>query len=196
MSLLNRTSTPVADNKVVTDIEVIRLDGFESVDRGRLGLADHLNLRLGTHPSPLGGLQGGVLSSVGPDGGAGEDEVDLGGGHERLAVPAGQGVHGVAVDLGEVVADGVDDGLVEALELGGGLQGAYVEGELLGPVEEELDAAQPRLLGPELEPPLHRGLGAGRRVRAQVVRDLGGDLVRRDAVSAGPRLDDLDVIRG
>lgn len=173
---------------------MVRLDSLERVDSRGLRLADHLDLRLRAHACPLGGLERRVLGGVGPDGRAGEDEVDFRRGHKRLAVPAGQGVHGVLVYLGEVVADGVDDGLIVLLELGGRLQRADVEGQLLRPVEEQLDAPQPRLLWPELEPPLHVGLSPRGGVGGKGVRDLGRDLVGGDAIPSGPCLDDFYVV--
>lgn len=193
--LLHGTTASVTDDEIVPNIKIIRLDRLERVDGRGLGLADHLDLGLGAHAGPLGGLERGVLGGVGPDGRAGEDELDLGGGHEGLAVPAGEGVHGVPVDLREVVADGVDDVLVELLELRGRLLRADVERQLLRPVQEQLDAPQPRLLGLELEAPFRRRLGPPRRVGRVVVRDLRRHLVRRDAVPARPRLYYLDVIR-
>lgn len=173
---------------------MIGLDGLEGIDGGGLGLTNHLDGGFGAHTGPLGGLQGGVFGGVGPDGGTGQDEFDLGGGHEGLAVAAGEGVDGVAVDLGEVVADGVDDHLVVLFQLGGRLEGAYIEGKLLGAVEEQLDAAQAGLVGAELEAPFDDGLL--RLGGVESVRDLGGDLVRGDAVAAGPCLDDVDVVGG
>jgi len=194
----------VADDEVVADAQVVRLDGLEGVDGGGLGLRDHLDVVPGAHAGLLGGEQGRVLCGVGPHGGARQDELDLGGGHEGRAVAAGQGVHGVRVDLGEVVGDGVDDGLVVLLELGGRVLGGDVEGQFLGAVEEELHAAEARLGGGELEAPagLERGRGGGGgrggRGRGRGRRDVGdfrGDLVARDAVAPRPRLDDLDIIR-
>lgn len=191
-NILDSAAPTVTYYKVVAHVKMVGLDGLEGIDGGGLGLTNHLDGSLGAHTGPLGGLQGSVLGGIGPDGGTSQDEIDLGGGHEGLAVAAGERVHGVAVNLGEIVANGVDDHLVVLFQLGGRLQGAHVEGELLGAVEEQLDASQAGLIGAELEAPFDGGLeGAGGVVG---VGDLGGDLVRGDAVAAGPCLDDVDVV--
>ena len=192
--LLNSTTTRITHNKIVPDVEMIRLNGLESVDSCRLRLTDHLNLRPASHPRTLSGLESGILGRVTPDGRAGEDKLDTGGAHEGLAVPPSQGVHGVLVDLREVVADGVDDILVEALQLSCGIERANIKRELLGAVQEELDAAEPRLFGLELEAPFRRGLGPRGRAGWIVVSDLRGDLVGGDAIATRPCFDDFNVI--
>lgn len=174
---------------------MIRLDCLERIDGGRLRLANHLNGRLGAHAGPLSRLQRRVLCGIGPDGGTGEDKVHFGAGHKGLAIAACQRVHGVTVDLSEVVTNGVQDRLVEFLELGGSLEAGDVKGEFLRAIQKQLDASQASLLGAELEAPFHGGLGARRRIGGESIRDLGGHLVRGDAVAAGPCLDDLYVVR-
>lgn len=126
--ILDRPATGIANNKIVIYAQVVRLNGFERVDGRGLGFADHLDGRLGSHAGAFGGLQSGVLGSIGPDGGARQDPVDLGGSHEGFAVATVEHVHGMGMDLGEVVADGIDNRLVEAVELCGGVLGGYVEG--------------------------------------------------------------------
>lgn len=99
------------------------------------------------------------------------------------------------VDLREVVAHGVDDGFLVVLQLRGRLLGVDVEGQLLGPVEEELDTSYPRLFRSELEAPFHDWRGAWRRIgRDLCIRELGRDLVGCDAVPARPGLDNLYII--
>ena len=100
----------------------------------------------------------------------------------------------MVVYLGQVVAHGVDHGLVVAFQLGGRLQRADVEGQLLRAIKEQLDAAETRLLGLELEAPFHDRGGAGGSTWRDGVGDLGRDLVRRDAIPAGPCLDDFNVV--
>lgn len=99
----------------------------------------------------------------------------------------------MAVDLGQVVADSVDDVLVEALELGGRVERADVKGQLLRAVEEELDAAQARFVGLELETPFRCGLAVGVVVGVGV-GDFRGDFVGGDAIATGPGFYDFNVV--
>lgn len=193
---LNRSSARIADDEVVSHTEVVGLDRFERIHRCCLGLADHLDLRSGSHARSFRGLQGGVFGGVRPHGGAREDEFDLGRCHERLAIPPRESVHGVLIYLGEIVADRVHDGFIKRLELGSRLLGADIEWELLRAVEKQLDASQPRLLGLELEPPLDIGFCLGVGIGGEDVRYFSRHFIRRNAVASRPRLDDLDVVRG
>lgn len=118
---LDSAAAAITDDKVIPNLEVIRLYSFEGVDSGRLGFADHLNLRLRAHTSPLGCLERCVLGGIRPHGRTCQDIVDLGRRHEGLAVPSAESVHGVLVYLRQVVAYGIDDRLVVPLELGGRL---------------------------------------------------------------------------
>lgn len=174
---------------------MVRLNGLERIDRRRLRLANHLNLRPAAHARPLRRLQRRVLGRIAPDRRARQHKLDLCRRHERLAIAPRQRIHGVPVDLGEVVADGIHDVLVELFELRRRVQRADVKGEFLRAVEKQLDASQPGLVWPELEPPFHSGLGAGCVVGWEAVCNLRGDLVRGDSIAAWPRLDDFDVIR-
>jgi hypothetical protein len=82
----------------------------------------------------------------------------------------------VRVQGAQVVADGLVDGLAEAVQLGGGLLRGDEGGQLLGAVEEQLDAAQARLVWLELEAPFdlfgREGVG-----RVAGVAYFGGDFV-------------------
>lgn len=174
---------------------MIRLDSLQRIHGRGFRLTDHLNLRLGAHPGPLGRLEGRVLGRIRPHSRARQDKVNLCRRHERLAVTPRQRVHGVLVDLRQVVAHGVDDGLLVVLQLRGRLLGVDVEGQLLGPVEEELDASYPRLFRSELKAPFHNRRGAWRRIgRDLYIRELGRDLVGCDAIAARPGLDNLYII--
>ena len=139
---------------------MVGLDSLESVHGCRLRLTNHLDLGPASHPRTFSGLQSSVLGGIAPDSWAGEDKFDTGRGHKRLAVSPCQCVHGVLIDLGEIVADGVDNILVEALELGGSVERANIEGKFLRTIQEQFNATETRLLRLELEAPFRRGFSA------------------------------------
>lgn len=94
------------------------------------------------------------------------------------------------VYLREVVSNGFHDRLLVSAQLGGCFEGRDEVRQFLGPVEEELYAAETRFFGLELEAPFHIGTkfdrgvdGAGRdvlhgRIR---VRDLSRHFVGCDS---------------
>lgn len=191
----------IAHDKIVPHTQMIWLYRLECINRRSLGLANHLNVGPLPHARPLRRLQRRVLRSIGPHGRARQHELDPRRRHEALAVPPRQRVHGVRVHLGEVIGHGVDDGAAHALELRGGLEGGDVKGELLGAVEEELNAAEAGLLGAELEAPFYGGGGGrggggggGGRGAWGCVGEFCGDLVGGYAVAARPGLDYFDVV--
>lgn len=173
---------------------MIRLNRLERINRRRLRLANHLNLRPTPHARPLRRLQRRVLRGIAPHRRARQHKLDLCRCHKRLAVAPRQGIHGVPVNLGQVVAHSIDDILVELFQLRRRVQRADVKGQLLGAIKEQLDASQPGLVWLELETPFYSGLGAGSVVGWKAVCNLRGDFVRGDSIAAWPRLDDFDVI--
>lgn len=100
------------------------------------------------------------------------------------------------INLGQVVAHSVNNILVETLQLSGCVERADVKGEFLRAVEEELDAAQTRLLRLELETPFHSWFSSLGGIGRVAIGDLSRDFVRGDAIAAWPCLDDFYIIRG
>lgn len=156
---------------------MIRLNRLERINRRRLRLANHLNLRPTAHARPLRRLQRRVLGRIAPHRRARQHKLDLCRRHKRLAIAPRQGIHGVPVNLRQVVANSIHDVLVELFQLRRRVQRANVKGELLGAIEEQLDASQPGLVWLELEPPFYSGLSAGCVVGWEAVCNLRGDFV-------------------
>jgi hypothetical protein len=103
----------------------------------------------------------------------------------------------VSINFREIVTNSVDHVLIEPLKLSSSLFRRDIEGQLLGPVEEELHASKARLFGFKHEAPT--GFDNGFRAIGcwgNIVGYLRRDFVRSNSIASWPCLDNFDVIGG
>src|SRR6478609_6561917 len=99
LNLLNSTTSSITNNEIITHIQMIRLNRLKRIHSRSLRLTDHLNLRPQPHTRSLSSLQCSVLCSITPNSRTSEYKLNFCRRHERLAVPTGEGVHCVLVNL-------------------------------------------------------------------------------------------------
>lgn len=126
-----RKHTGITNNKIVPNLQIIRLNRLQRIHSRSLGLTDQLQLAGAPHPGLLRGLERSIFRGVAPHRRHREHELRLGHPHERLPISPAQRLHCVLVDLREVVGHGLHDGFLRLAQLRGGVEGGDEGRELV-----------------------------------------------------------------